>query len=108
MQIITVAGMGFFKKYINNWFFYTGLLFAIWITFFDNNSLLEQKKLSDTLSDLRSREKLYNEEIQKTSKEISAFEKDTALLEKFAREKYYMKKDNEEVFVVVREGEPAK
>ncbi len=100
--------MDFFKKYINNWFFYTGLLFVIWITFFDKNSLIEQFRLNNTLNDLRSREKFYNDEIQKTSDEIRAYENDTALLEKFAREKYYMKKDNEEVFVVVRKEEADK
>jgi len=46
--------------------------------------------------------------LTKTNREISAFEKDTALLEKFAREKYYMKKDNEDVFVIVREKSPEK
>lgn len=95
--------MSFFKKYIHNWYFYTGLLFVIWISFFDRNSLVEQFRLSNTINDLNSREQFYKEGLTKTNKEIGAFEKDTALLEKFARERYYMKKDNEDVFVIVRE-----
>jgi cell division protein FtsB len=95
--------MNFIKRYIHNWFFYTGLLFVVWISFFDKNSLVEQSKLSKTIHDLDSREQFYQSELVKASNEIQAYEKDTALLEKFAREKYYMKKDNEEVFVIVRE-----
>lgn len=64
---------------------------------------MEQLRLSKTINDLNSREKFYKEGLIKTNKEISAFEKDTTLLEKFARERYYMKKDNEDVFVIVRE-----
>jgi cell division protein FtsB len=75
----------------------------VWISFFDKNSLVEQSKLSKTIHDLDSREQFYQSELVKASNEIQAYEKDTALLEKFAREKYYMKKDNEEVFVIVRE-----
>ncbi len=100
--------MNFFKRYIHNWFFYTGLLFVVWISFFDKNSLVEQSKLNKTLRDLHSREQFYNTELEKASSEIQAYEKDTALLEKFAREKYYMKKDNEEVFVIVREKDSLK
>jgi cell division protein FtsB len=95
--------MRFFNKYLNNRFFYTGLLFFVWLAFFDKNSLTEQIKLANTLNDLKLREQFYNLEIEKTSNEIRAYENDTALLEKFARERYYMKKKNEEVFVIVRE-----
>jgi len=95
--------MRFFNKYLNNRFFYTGLLFFVWLAFFDKNSLTEQNKLANTLNDLKSREQFYNREIEETSNEIRAYENDTALLEKFARERYYMKKKNEEVFVIVRE-----
>ena len=69
---------------------------------------MEQLKLSNTIYDLDSRETFYRDEIDKTIEEIGAYETDTALLEKFAREKYYMKKDNEEVCVIVREKEPEK
>jgi len=100
--------MKFFKRYIHNWFFYTGLLFVIWMIFFDKNNMVEQSKLNSTLNDMELREKFYKDEIAKTTREISAYETDTALLQKFAREKYYMKKDNEEVFVIVRDTVVAK
>ena len=97
--------MSFFKKYIANRYFITGFLFLIWITFFDENNLIEQYRLSKKLDDMKSREEFYKKEIEKTSKVIKGFETDTAILEKFAREKYYMKKDNEDIYVIVREDE---
>jgi len=95
--------MTFFNKYIKNWYFLTGLLFVVWISFFDENSLVEQYRLSKKLDDLKTRQAFYNKEIGKTLEEIKGFETDTAILEKFAREKYFMKKDNEDVYVIVRE-----
>jgi cell division protein FtsB len=97
--------MSFFRKYINNPYFYTGLLFFIWIAFFDENNLIQQYRLSRQLDDLESREEFYQNEIEKTSEIIKGFETDTAILEKFAREKYHMKKDKEDVFVIVRDGD---
>lgn len=97
--------MSFVKKYIFNWYFATGLLFVVWLTFFDENNLIEQYRLSKKLDDMKSNEEFYNDEIEKTSKEIKGFETDTATLEKFARENYYMKKDDEELFIIVREDD---
>ncbi len=97
--------MSFFKKYIKNWYFVTGLLFVVWVAFFDENSLVEQYRLSKKLDDLQARETFYKKEIKKTSEEIKGFETDTAILEKFAREKYHMKKDKEEVYIIVREDD---
>jgi cell division protein FtsB len=91
------------KKYFNNIYFYLGMLFLIWIAFFDENSLVEQRKLKTKLEDLDAREVFYKKEIEKTKSIIKGFTTDTARLEKFAREKYHMKKDNEEVFIIVRE-----
>ncbi len=95
--------MEFFKKYLNNKYFYSGLLFVVWILFFDQNNLIEQIKLSKKLDDLESQKEFYQKEIKKTSEEIKGFETDTTLLEKFARERYYMKKSNEDVYVITHD-----
>ena len=93
----------FFKKYINNKYFYTGLAFVIWMVFFDQESFIEQYKLSQTVDGLESQKSFYLEEIEKNDQTIKTLENDTAALERFAREKYYMKRDNEEVYVIVKE-----
>jgi cell division protein FtsB len=91
----------FFRKYINNKYFYTAFAFVVWMVFFDQESFIEQYKLSRTLTGLEEQKAFYLDEIEKNEKTIQLLEKDSSALEKFAREKYYMKKDNEEVFVII-------
>ena len=95
----------FFKKYINNKYFYTGLAFVIWMIFFDQQNFIDRYHLNQTLNGLDEQQDFFLEEISKNEASIYLLENDTSQLEKFAREKYYMKKDNEEVFVIVRETE---
>lgn len=92
-----------FMKIIFNKYFYTGLAFLVWISFFDRDNFIEQSRLSQALKGLRSKKEYYQREIVKNKQKINLLETDSAYLEKFAREKYYMKKDNEEVFVIISE-----
>ena len=95
--------MEFVKKYILNKYFYTGLAFVVWMIFFDQENIVEQYRLNTTLSDLEQKKAYYLEEIAKNEEAINKLENDSTQLEKFAREKYFMKKDNEEIFVIIRE-----
>lgn len=95
----------FFRKYINNKYFYTGVLFLIWWIFFDQESIIVQYNLSSLRSGLEQQKEYYNSEIKKDQAAINTLQNDTVFLEKYAREKYFMKKDNEDVFVIVREEE---
>lgn len=93
----------FWKKILLNKFFYVGLAFLIWISFFDQDSIVEQYHLSQSLSDLQSKKEYYLNEINYNKTNIRLLESDSSHIEKFAREKYFMKRDNEEVFVIIRE-----
>lgn len=93
----------FFRKYINNKYFYTGLLFLIWWIFFDQESIIVQYDLAMVRSGLEKQKQYYNNEIEKDEAAINTLQNDTVFLEKYAREKYLMKKDNEDVFVIVRD-----
>jgi cell division protein FtsB len=95
----------FFRKYINNKYFYTGLLFLIWWIFFDQESLIVQYELARVRIGLEKQKDYYNNEIEKDETSINTLQNDTVFLEKYAREKYFMKKDNEDVFVIVRDSE---
>ncbi len=95
--------MHFFNKYINNKYFYTGLAFVVWMIFFDSDNLLQQMKLNKKIQHLEQKKKFYQEEINKNQNAIKALTYDTAQLEKFAREKYFMKKDNEDIYVIIRD-----
>jgi len=95
----------FFRKYINNRYFYTGLIFIVWMVFFDQENIVEQLNLSSNLNELENQKEFYLEEITTNTEAINVLENDTAHLEKYAREKYYMKKDGEDVYVLVAEEE---
>lgn len=89
------------KKILLNKYFYVSLGFVIWMVFFDQESLIIQYKLSNEIGKLKQQEKFYQEEIKKNKSTLDILTTDTASLEKFARETYFMKKANEDVFVVV-------
>lgn len=97
--------MKFFRKYINNRYFYAGLLFVVVMVFFDQENIVEQINLRRQLNDLEEQKAFYLDEIEKNTEAIYVLEHDTVRLEEYAREKYYMKKDNEDVYVLVPEGE---
>ena len=92
----------FFRKYIHNKYFYTGLAFVVWMVFFDSDNFIQQLKLNRKIKVLEHKKSFYQEEITKNQNAINALTFDTAKLEKYAREKYFMKKDNEDVFVIIR------
>jgi cell division protein FtsB len=54
-------------------------------------------------SDLNKQKEHYDSNIEKDKAAINTLQNDTILLEKYAREKYYMKKDNEDVFIIVKD-----
>lgn len=95
--------MTIFKKYILNKYFYTGLAFVVWMVFFDQENFIRQYRLSQTLGELNSKKTFYQTEIARNENKIKLLETDPDYLEKFAREKYYMKKKDEDVFVIIRE-----
>ena len=72
--------------------------------FFDANNIFYQFKLSQKLNELEEEKTYYNNEINKVDELKQELFSTDEKKEKFAREKYYMKKDNEDVFIVV-EGE---
>ena len=81
-------------------FILIGLLFVLWMLFFDSNSYLNHNRLSNDINQLQKDKQHYKEEIKKDSialKELSCPEG----LEKYAREKYHMKKENEEIFLII-------
>ena len=93
----------FFRKYIHNKYFYTGFVFLVWLVFFDQESMIDQYRLSTTLEGLEDQKAYYEDEIKHNNQTIFELENDSSKLERFAREKYYMKKDNEKIFVIIEE-----
>ena len=97
----------FFKLLIPivwNKYFIATVAVIIWITFFDKDDLLSQHQLRQKLNQLRTEEKYYQTEIEKNKNDMNELRTNPATLEKFAREKYLMKKDNEEIFAIVKDS----
>jgi len=77
------------------------LVFSVWITFCDRNDLFTQYDRKQELKKLEQSAGFYEKEIALTRQELTDLNNDPAVLEKLAREKFYLKRPNEEVFVVV-------
>jgi len=86
-------------KYFKNIFIIIFTIFAIWMLFFDANSLIIHNELNGDISDLEDEKEFYLIEIEKDNKELKKLSNDEGL-EKFAREEYYMKRDKEEIFII--------
>jgi cell division protein FtsB len=88
---------------IKNKFFLATVAFVIWMIFFDKNDLFSQYEYHQQLSKLKQEQEFYKTETAKVNKDLDELTSDKVKLEKFAREKYLMKKDNEDIFVIVHE-----
>jgi len=88
---------------LKNKFVYATMAFLVWLTFFDNNSLITQYKLSSTLNQLQDEKAYYENEIERNRQEVNELMTNEKNMEKFAREKYLMKKKDEDVFIVVED-----
>ena len=90
---------GAYESVFKSKYFIVFALFLVWITFFDKHSLVTHYQLEQKLEDLEKENVDYEQKILDTKAEIAELNKD---LEKFAREKYYFQKADEDVFVVVK------
>jgi cell division protein FtsB len=84
-----------------NFYFLGIVLFLAWMIFIDSNNLINQFKLSSKLSKLENQTEFYLERKEKIRIEREELMSNPELLEKFAREKYLMKKQNEDLYVIV-------
>jgi len=69
--------------------------------FFDKNDVLTQLNRRKELKELQQSKEYYTTQIQLEAKELEALKNNPAILEKYAREKYLMKRDNEDLFVII-------
>jgi cell division protein FtsB len=77
------------------------LVFFVWIMFFDRNNLINQIRLFSTLHSMKNQKEYYRNEIRTDSIAYYTLKNNKDALEKLAREKYLMKKDNEDVYVII-------
>lgn len=88
-----------YLKPFKNIFIVIVVVFAVWMMFFDANSYLIHRELNTEIEELETEKEYYNKEIEKDKKAIKELSSELGV-EKLAREKYYMKKTNEEIFII--------
>ena len=89
-----------FRILINKYFL-TTVAFVVWMVFFDSNNLLTRNKLQERLDELNVEKQFYLQEIKKDSTLTQQLLTDSNQLEKYAREHYLMKKEKEDLFLVI-------
>jgi cell division protein DivIC len=86
-------------KVITNKYLLILSVFIVWMVFFDENSILMHREFNKEIDKLNSEKEYYNSQIDQ-DKEIIKKLKNKEELEKFAREEYNMKKDNEDIYII--------
>jgi cell division protein DivIC len=93
-----------FLKMIANRYIVVLLFFVIWMLFLDNYSYLEHRVLNHEIEEIEDNIDYYKAEIKKDSASIKQL-KNNDRVEKFAREKYYMKRENEDIYIIEYEDD---
>ena len=88
-----------YYKLLTNIYLITITVFLIWIFFLDSNSVIVNFKLKKEIDELKDRKAELEQSIAIDKKIISSLQNPDSL-ERFAREKLFMKKDNEEIYII--------
>lgn len=88
-------------RFLRSFYFLAGLGFLVWMFVFDANDFVKQYDMYAKWQELRTDKEYYLREIDKVKKDRAELLSSPELLEKFAREKYIMKRPGEDVFVLV-------
>lgn len=86
-------------RWISNKYVIILLLFVVWMLFFDENSFINHRELDEEIDKLEKSNEYYREQIEQDKKVIDNLNNPDSL-EKYAREEYKMKKENEEIFLI--------
>lgn len=84
-----------------NVFFLSIVSFTVWMLFFDDNNLIKQYRLLKELSEIEKKKEFYRVEAKRVSEEYNAIMNDDEYALRYAREKYWMKRSNEDVYIVL-------
>jgi len=89
-------------KPFRNIFLVVTVIFIVWMLFFDANSWLIHRELSKEIEALNTKKEFYEREIKSDTKEIKKLQTPQGI-EKYARENYNMKKENEDIYIIARD-----
>ncbi|MFP4059213.1 MAG: FtsB family cell division protein [Bacteroidales bacterium] len=89
--------------FLKNKYILALVVFFIWLLFFDQNNLIDRFRTIYEINQLKKDKNYYIKNIEENSRRLDELQTDDENLEKFAREQYYMKKENEDIFIVIEE-----
>ena len=91
-------------RFLGNRYFLVMAFFIVWMLFLDNYSYLESRVLDKEIQEFEDNKKYYQDEIKLDEEKIKLL-KNPDQIEKYAREKYYMKRDSEDIYIIEFEDE---
>lgn len=90
-------------KKISKEMFFAGVFFILWISFFDEYNLISHFRDQQKLEQLTEQKEFLKNKIRSDQRKIHELQTNRQNLEKFAREQFLMKRENEDIFLVVEE-----
>lgn len=97
-----VRPMKFIKKilpFVANRYFIVSLGFVVWMLFFDQRDFFQQRERATELKKVEDAKKYYQKEIEYTQKQLNNIQNNKAAIEKYARERYLLRREGEEVYL---------
>jgi cell division protein FtsB len=88
---------------LRNFYIVTLVIFFGWMLLLDSNNLVARYQLGSKLNSLEDEKEYYEQKIKEVQKDRSELFGDRESIEKFAREKYLMKKESEDIYVIIEE-----
>ncbi len=94
-------------RFISNKYVWALLFFIVWMLFLDTYSWLDHRELDAQIDELEENKEYYQDEIRKDQENIKLLSNPDQV-EKYAREKYYMKRDSEDIYIIEFEEDSVK
>ena len=96
------------RKILKNKYLIAIVLFLLIVLFIDDNNLVERLNLFGEKKDLNHQVEFYEQKIEDSNRKLEELKTNSENLEKFAREEYFMKKENEDIYIIVEENNTKK
>ncbi|MBQ1276865.1 MAG: septum formation initiator family protein [Flavobacteriales bacterium] len=79
------------------------ILFVLWIVFFDRNSVMMHIEREKNIASLQDSIEYYKREIERLNLHLEELQNDPREMEKFVRERYNMKRDDEDIYIIEKQ-----
>lgn len=88
-----------YRKLLNKYLI-SAIVFIVWMLFFDQNSYMIHRELDKQIRELKHDRKSYSEKLEKEKARIEEMKSDSTEIERVARERHYLKKKDEDIFII--------